>query len=50
MGSFQNLQVLTGEKNLQMAVLAFIANQLLDKAERERLSDLFVLLDRNSDG
>ena len=49
-GALTNLQSFRAEQKLKQATFAFIASQLLTKAEKENLAKIFKAIDKNGDG
>ena len=50
MGALSNLKTFRADQKLKQATFAFIASQLLSKAEKENLAKIFRSLDLNGDG
>ena len=50
MGALSNLKTFRADQKLKQATFAFIASQLLSKAEKENLAKIFKALDKNGDG
>lgn len=49
-GALSNLKTFRADQKLKQATFAFIASQLLTKAEKENLAKIFKAIDRNGDG
>jgi len=50
MGALSNLKNFRADQKLKQATFAFIASQLLTKAEKENLARIFKAIDKNGDG
>lgn len=50
MGALANLKTFRADQKLKQATFAFIASQLLTKAEKENLARIFKAIDKNGDG
>ena len=50
MGALTNLKTFRADQKLKQATFAFIASQLLSKAEKENLAKIFKAIDKNGDG
>lgn len=50
MGALSNLKTFRADQKLKQATFAFIASQLLSKAEKENLAKIFKAIDKNGDG
>ena len=50
MGALSNLKTFRADQKLKQATFAFIASQLLTKAEKENLAKIFKAIDKNGDG
>ena len=49
-GALSNLKTFRADQKLKQATFAFIASQLLTKAEKENLAKIFKAIDKNGDG
>lgn len=49
-GALTNLKTFRADQKLKQATFAFIASQLLSKAEKENLAKIFRAIDKNGDG
>ena len=49
-GALSNLRTFRADQKLKQATFAFIASQLLTKAEKENLAKIFKAIDKNGDG
>jgi calcium-dependent protein kinase len=49
-GALTNLEAFEAQSKLRVATCTFIASQLMDKAEKERIDDVFRAMDLNNDG
>lgn len=50
MGALSNLKSFRADQKMKQATFAYIASQLLSKAEKENLAKIFKALDKNGDG
>jgi calcium-dependent protein kinase len=50
MGALSNLKTFRADQKMKQATFAYIASQLLSKAEKENLAKIFKALDKNGDG